>query len=79
MDMLQMMQSQGNPQMAKARQLINNIKAMKNPQAVVMNAINQNPEIKAAIEASRGDYKKAFYTMAKQKGVNPDDILNLMK
>ena len=77
MDMLQMMQSQGN--LAKARQLINSIKSMRNPQSMVMNAINQNPEIKSFVDASGGDYKKAFYAMAQQKGVNPDDILNLMK
>ena len=75
--MLQMVQSQGN--LAKARQLINSIKAMRNPQSVVMNAINQNPEIKSFVESAGGDYKKAFYAMAQQKGVNPDDILNMMK
>ena len=79
MDMLQMMQSQGNPQTARMRQMINNLKAMRNPQAAVMNMINQNPELKAVLDASNGNYKHAFYTMAKQKGVNPDEIISMLK
>ena len=35
----------------------------------VMDVINQNG----------GDAKTAFYNMAKQKGVNPDDIINQVK
>ena len=34
-----------------------------------MDLVNQNG----------GDVKKVFYDMAKQKGVNPDDILNILK
>ena len=59
--------------------MINNIRSMRNPQSVVMNAINQNPELKQIIDANGGDYKKAFYAMAKQKGINPDDVLNMLK
>jgi hypothetical protein len=34
-----------------------------------MNYINQNG----------GDPKQAFYAMAREKGVNPDEILNMLK
>ena len=59
--------------------MINNIRSMRNPQSVVMNAINQNPELKQIIDAHGGDDKNAFYAMAKQKGINPDDVLNMLK
>lgn len=44
--------------------------ASNNPQLrEVMTYVNQNG----------GDAKKAFYQMAQQKGVNPDEILAILK
>ena len=41
-----------------------------------------NPQMKQVadlINASGGDAKKAFYTLAEQKGIDPNEILSMMK
>lgn len=57
-------------------------KAAGNPQAFVQNMLNQSPnknEILGIINAANGDYKAAFYMMAKQKGVDPEQFLSLLR
>ena len=42
----------------------------------------KNPALRQAMDyvgKSGGDPKKAFYELAKQKGVNPDEILKMLK
>lgn len=44
--------------------------------------IGQNPQIKQVVDyvnANGGDPQKAFYKLAEEKGVNPDDILNQLR
>ena len=58
------------------------IKSSNNPQAMLQNMVNQNPQYKQIMDYVRqngGDPKTAFYKMAQEKGVNPDDILNMLK
>ena len=63
-DMMKMLRSSGNPQM-----MFNRI-AAQNPQIRrVMEYINQNG----------GDAKTAFYKLAQEQGVNPDDILSQLQ
>ena len=41
-----------------------------------------NPQLKQAmdlVQQNGGDAEKAFYKLAEEKGVNPDDILNMLK
>lgn len=57
-------------------------KAAGNPQAFVQNMLDQSPnknEILGIINAANGDYKAAFYMMAKQKGVDPEQFLSLLR
>ena len=53
-------------------------KAVNNPQQMVNQMINNNPQVKQIID-QYGDPKTAFYKLAEQKGINPDDILNMLK
>ena len=62
--------------------MMDTIKSSNNPQAMLQNMVNQNPQYKQIMDYVRqngGDPKTAFYKMAQQKGVNPDDILNMLK
>lgn len=62
--------------------MVNLIKSSKNPQALMQSMINQNPQMKQVMEMvnkNGGNPKDAFYALAKEKGVNPDDILNMLK
>lgn len=66
----------------KVKQMMDTIKSARNPQAMLQNMINQNPQYKQVmdyINKNGGDPKTAFYKLAEQQGVNPDDILNMLK
>ena len=44
--------------------------------------MSQNPQMKQAVDyvnANGGNAKAAFYKLAEQKGVNPDEILQMLK
>lgn len=50
-----------------------------NPQGITNMLLQKNPQVQQMINQSGGDPKKAFYTLAQQKGINPDDVLNMLK
>jgi hypothetical protein len=57
-------------------------KSAQNPHALLNNMASQNPQLKQVMEAINqhgGDPKKAFYDIAKERGIDPDEILNQLK
>ena len=51
----------------------------QNPQMAIMQMAQNNPNMKQALDyinANGGNPKDAFYKLAKEKGVDPDSILN---
>ena len=64
------------------RQMISMVKASGNPQAMLNQIMQANPNMKQAMEIVQqygGDANKAFYALAEQKGIDPNEILNLLK
>jgi hypothetical protein len=62
--------------------MANVVRNSRNPQMMLMELAQSNPQMKQAIEyigQNGGNAKEAFYTLAKQKGVNPDAILNMLR
>lgn len=62
--------------------MMDTIKSSNNPQMMLQNMMNNNPQYKQVmdyVKQNGGDPKAAFYKMAQEKGVNPDDILNQLK
>jgi hemoglobin-like flavoprotein len=62
--------------------MMNILKAARNPQVMLQQMMQNNPQIKNIIDyinQNGGDPKQAFYAMAREKGVNPDEILNMLK
>ena len=62
------------------------LKNVNNPQAMLSQMMQSNPNFKQAQEQVNelakqynGDFKKAFYAKAKEMGVNPDDLINTFK
>lgn len=56
------------------------IKVFKgNPQGMTNMLLQKNPQLQQIISQSGGDAKTAFYNLARQRGVNPDDVLNMLK
>lgn len=63
----------------KLKNMLNMIKSGGNPQAMVESMVANNPQIQQAIQQAGGDPKKAFYNMAQQMGVDPQEVLKMMK
>lgn len=74
--------AKANPMMQNVRQMIGMVNASQNPQAMMNQLLTNNPQIKQVMDyvnQSGGDPKKAFYALAEQKGIDPQEILNMMK
>lgn len=61
------------------RQMYQSFKALSNPQAYVNQALQNNPQLKQIMQDCGNNPEQAFYALAKQKGVSPDSILNMLK
>lgn len=64
------------------KQMANLIKSAGNPQAMLQSMVQNNPQMQqvmALINSLGGDPKAAFYKVAKEKGVNPEEILNMLR
>lgn len=58
------------------------LQSSKNPQALINQMANSNPQMKQVLDLvqnSGGDAKSLFYQMAKQKGIDPETILNQLR
>ena len=56
------------------------MRSSRNPQQMLMNMAQQNPQVKQAfnmISNSGKSPKDLFYELAKQKGVDPNQILSM--
>ena len=61
------------------KSMINMLRNSNNPQMLVQNMLQNNPKVQQIIQQYGGNPKTAFYNVAKQKGINPDEILNMLK
>ena len=67
-----------NP-MQSIKSTIDMIKAAKNPSALAQTMVSKNPQVQKMIQDAGGDPKQAFYNAAKQKGIDPDEVLKMLK
>ena len=79
----EMMAKQSLPNnMTNLKQMMTMLKGASNPQQLLMNMANQNPQMKQVlntIQNSNKSPKELFYEMANQKGVDPNQILNMLR
>ena len=64
------------------KQMMNMCKGASNPQQLIMNLANQNPQMKQVInliQNSGKSPKDLFYEMAQQKGIDPNQIINMLQ
>ena len=74
--------SQQMAQMGQIKNMMQMVKAARNPQAMIQVMAQQNPKMQQVmqlVQQNGGDAKAAFYKLAEQQGVNPDDVLNMLK
>lgn len=65
--------------MEQMRQTSRMIKSCGNPQAMINQIMSQNPKVNQIIQQYGGDPKTAFYRYAEANGINPDDVLQMIK
>lgn len=73
---------QSSPAMTNIKNMVSMIRGAQNPQAMLNQMMTNNPNAKQVmdlINQAGGDPRKAFYQLAEQKEVNPDDIMNMLK
>ena len=71
-----------NPLMRRAKQMLGMVNASQNPQSTLNQLRMNNPQMKQVMDVVNqygGDPQKAFYAIAEQQGVNPQEILNMLK
>ena len=79
MNMLDMMRGQ---QLSQVKRLLNLVRSSQNPQAMMYQMMQNNPQLKQAVEyinQNGGNPRDAFYALAKERGVDPNEILNMLK
>lgn len=58
------------------------MRGSKNPQAMLTQMANTNPDIKRVMDLvnqNGGNAQQVFYQMAKEKGVDPESILSQLR
>jgi len=60
------------------RQMISMVKSAGNPQLMLNQLMQNNPQVMQIVQ-KYGSADKAFYALAEEKGINPQEILDLLK
>lgn len=56
------------------------LKSSGNPMTMMSQIAGQNPQMKQIMNmVGNGDPKQIFYSECQKRGVNPNDILNMLK
>ena len=58
------------------------VRSSSYPEQTLQMLLSQNPrynEVIGLVKKNGGDPKAAFYSLAKEKGVDPDQVLNLLR
>lgn len=74
--------SQSQINIDQIKNMMNVIRSSRNPRMAFESMVQSNPQIQSVMNTIRqngGDPKTAFLNLARQKGVNPDDILQLLR
>lgn len=72
----------GNPMIGKVKQMMNTVRMARDPQAALMGMIGNNPhlqQVMAAVKQHGNDPMRAFREMAEENGMDPDEILNMIR
>lgn len=74
--------AKSNPLFQNVRRMMGMVNASQNPQAVLNQLVTSNPQLKQVMDVINqygGDPKQAFYSLAEKNGIDPNEILNMMK
>lgn len=63
-------------------QMIKTFKSMSNSPDMLKQMLSTNPKLKQVMDyvnANGGDAQSAFYKMAKEKGIDPEEVLSQLR
>ena len=78
----QSVNSSGNQNVETAKSIFGMLNGSSNPYQLLVNIAAKNPMIKNIMDSadkSGKSYQDMFYELAKQRGVDPDNIINQLK
>ena len=64
------------------RQMISMVRSAGNPQLMLQQLMQTSPQMKQVMEIVQqygGDANKAFYDLAEKNGINPQEIMDMLK
>ena len=79
---LQQLGQQTNPAIGQIKQMMQALRSAQNPQEVLNQLAMNNPQLRQVmdiIQKHGGDPMTAFKATAEEMGVNPDEIINMLK
>ena len=70
----------GGSNLGQMKQIFNMLKFSKNPEQLLNNLLQQNPQMAQTINLirSNGNYEQVFRNMCKERGINADDFIKQM-
>ncbi len=74
--------ARNNPMMSQIKQMMGMVRNSQNPTAMLNQIAMNNPNLKQVMEIVNqynGDVSKAFTDTAEKMGVDPQEILNMMR
>ena len=74
--------ARNNPMMGQIKQMMSAVKMAQNPTALLNQMASNNPNLKQVMDIVNqygGDANKAFSAYAEQNGINPQEIMDMLK
>ena len=74
--------ARSNPMMGQIKQMMTMLRTAQNPTAMLNQMVMSNPQLKQVMDIVQqhgGDSMKAFHAVAKQNGIDPNEILDMLK
>lgn len=71
-----------NPNLSQVLNLYKMVRNSNNPSLMLQSLAQSNPQLKGTLDLVQqygGDPRTAFYALAKQKGIDPNQILSMLK
>lgn len=69
-------------QIASIKQAMNTVRSAGNPQMMLQQILGNNPQyaqVQQLISDNGGDAQRAFYSLANQMGIDPNEVLNALR
>lgn len=69
-------------QIASIKQIFGMVRSSGNPQMLLQQMLGNNPQyaqVQQLISESGGDAQRAFYSLANQMGIDPNEVLNALR